>query len=239
MTNHYNVVLVGCGEYHFKPQVDSIVETIKHLDSLGISNKWCSYYSPHLQLGREYAIGGGEDSGYFAARKITEADEYKVFGGKWTYDVMVLIDNDIYWDVDAFMRLISHDVGIVGGLYIQPNGFICAKLEHGRPLTSDLLPRLSNPQKVYSLGLGFVAIKSGVFESIPRPWFTSIVGKEIDIRTGEERDVEYMDEDGAFFERVRRAGIECHIDPTVKVSHYKRIHLQVPHHDSSHQVKGG
>ena len=94
--------------------------------------------------------------------------------------------------------------------------------------TSELNLRKKDKIKVQSIGFGFVAIKSGVFEKIKRPWFSLQlvkVGESID---GEDV-VDSIGEDISWCIKAKDAGFDCYLDPTVKVSHIKRVAISWNH----------
>jgi hypothetical protein len=80
---------------------------------------------------------------------------------------------------------------------------------------------LKEPLRVQSLGFGFVAMKSGVFEKIQRPWFNHEY-----VKVGENPDgtdiIDAVGEDISWCIKAYRAGIELYFDPTVLVTHMKK-----------------
>jgi hypothetical protein len=79
------------------------------------------------------------------------------------------------------------------------------------------------PIEVGGVGFGFVAMKSGVFESIPRPWF--LIGKVL-WKEGEDLRVN-LGEDYSWCERAKAAGYTIWVDPNIKVKHHKETVYEV------------
>jgi hypothetical protein len=73
-----------------------------------------------------------------------------------------------------------------------------------------------DPVEVGGVGFGFVAMKQGVFENIPRPWFQ--------IRQVQWPELPFtvnMGEDYSWCENARLSGYRIWVDPAVKVKHHK------------------
>ena len=82
---------------------------------------------------------------------------------------------------------------------------------------------MTEPMKVGAIGFGFVCIKSGVFESLTRPWFQSAITTiEVD---GKDYTFPIIGEDISFCERARKNGYDIWFDPTVRVTHHKTMKL--------------
>lgn len=78
------------------------------------------------------------------------------------------------------------------------------------------------PIKVSGVSLGFVAMKSWVFEKVERPWFKIRSGRV----SGFEGEVN-VGEDYSFCLNMADAGIEIFVDPEVKVDHHKEQILSI------------
>lgn len=123
-----------------------------------------------------------------------------------------LIDDDVMPPNDGLTKLLSHDVDIVTGLYLQ-------KTWPHRPLLFDFVEEDGQALYYYLLdpptfrefencGLGFCLIKMEVFDKMEKPWF----------RLG-ELDVDQWCDDIGFFNRARKAGFKIHCDMTVICGH--------------------
>jgi GT2 family glycosyltransferase len=74
------------------------------------------------------------------------------------------------------------------------------------------------PVEVFGIGFGFIAMKSGVFESMDRPWFR-IRGVQWD---GLDFECN-IGEDYSWCMNARNNGFRVMLDPTVRVKHHKEI----------------
>jgi hypothetical protein len=147
--------------------VKSLVETTKVLNERGISYHFVSRYSSFVATAREltaldYPVHD------FASTEIAQ--------GRFTYDKLMWIDSDIEWTPDDFLRLYESELDIVSGLYVlDTQGTVAAQLPdtRGVPTRMNKVEFIlhDQPVEVGGVGFGFVCIKKGVFEKIPRPWF--------------------------------------------------------------------
>lgn len=119
---------------------------------------------------------------------------------------VLFIDDDMAYKPESLNQLLEHDLDVVSGLYLsrayphQPLIFDEANIDgtckYGCLVGGE--PRL---KKIVAAGLGFVLIKTTVFENLDKPW----------IRLGEIDPEEWCDDIG-FFNRVRRAGFDIYCD---------------------------
>jgi hypothetical protein len=79
---------------------------------------------------------------------------------------------------------------------------------------------MTEPVKIEGCGFGFLAVKSGVFENMTRPWFQAAMATTDDGIT-----FPIMGEDISWCKRVTDAGHEIWFDPSVKVTHHKMMKL--------------
>jgi GT2 family glycosyltransferase len=79
---------------------------------------------------------------------------------------------------------------------------------------------MTEPIQVDGCGFGFIAVKSGVFESLTRPWFQAAA-----IQTEDGSNLPLMGEDLSWCKRVKDQGFEIWFDPSVKVTHNKMMKL--------------
>ena len=80
---------------------------------------------------------------------------------------------------------------------------------------------MENPFKVQSIGFGFVAIKHGVFEKLPRPWFNLEYVKVAEDSEGNPV-IDSVGEDISWCVKAYRAGIDIYFYPKVLVTHMKK-----------------
>jgi hypothetical protein len=215
---HYNVLIATPGKLLHAEYVSSLIETTKWLSSKGLTYKFLNKQSSFIPSGRE----------------LTALDKYEndwktraVGSGQYTYDKIVWIDSDMQWEVKDFEQLYESELDIVSGMYAStPTGIVACGIFHPE-LIKDGIERPvitheshffmdDEPVEVFGVGFGFVAIKSGVFENMDRPWFK--------IEHIKWDDVEYetnVGEDYSWCMNARRNGYKTFVDPTVKVLHHK------------------
>lgn len=215
---HYNVLIATPGELMHADYTKSLVETAAWLSSQGVTYKWLNKAGSLVSTTRE----------------LTALDSYtpnwettQVGRGEYTYDKIFWIDSDIEWTVEDFEKIYRSDLNIVGGLYqTHPNGRVAAAFfdENNLPkvaVESDFILH-DEPLEMYGVGFGFIAMKSGVFESCDRPWFLMERIKwphlEFELNVGE---------DYSFCINARRNGYTVYIDPTVKLRHHKETVYEI------------
>lgn len=214
LMEHYNIVIATPGSSMHPAYVESLVKTLRWLESKKMTYLWLNKYSSFVP----------------SARELTATDTYvhdwqtnQIGSGRFTYDVIVWIDSDISWEIPAISELIKSPHHITGGLYqTAPDGTVAVAMDNGQGL-----PRKFNkvecllwedPFEAWGVGFGFVAMTTGVFEKIPRPWF------EIEkIRWPENNFDTNVGEDYSWCVRARRAGFKVMVDPRIKVKHHKDV----------------
>jgi hypothetical protein len=209
---HYDVLIATPGDSLEPAYVESLVQTTEWLNSKGLTYKWLNKSSSFVPSARELT----------ATNTYVHDYETKEIGsGEFTYGVIFWIDSDISWDVEDFVRIYESDKEVISGLYqTHPNGTVAVAFDNGEGL-----PRKVNesefilwdePVEAWGVGFGFVAMKSGVFEKVTRPWF------EIQkIRWPEHEFDTNVGEDYSWCMKARKAGLLVWVDPTVKVLHHK------------------
>lgn len=211
-TPHYTVAIATPGHSVKAEYVRSLVLTCNALDKLGLSYIWLNKYSSFVP----------------SARELTATDTYshnwetRVIGsGTFSCEKIFWIDSDIEWEVEDFIKLLESPLDIVSGLYqTSPSGIVAVnKLdESGRPrkVNKEEFFLDDEPVEVGGVGFGFVAMKSEVFEKVPRPWFL------IDRVKWDELDFECnVGEDYSFCNHARAVGYQIWVDPLVRVKHHK------------------
>jgi hypothetical protein len=215
MTKPHYDVLIATPAPNFHPQfVESLVDTIRWLQSEGKTYKFLTKQSSFIPSGRE----------------LTALDQYEndwetreVGAGKYTYGKIFWIDSDISWDIEMFQKILESDLDIVGGLYqSNPNGQVACAIadSNGRPTLvreTDFFMQY-DPVEVFGLGFGFIAMKQGVFENCDRPWFRiqGVVWDNLPFECN-------VGEDYSWCMNARKNGFKVMVDPTVRVRHHKEI----------------
>jgi hypothetical protein len=210
---HYNVVFLTPGSSMVPAYVRSLVETTKVLNERGISYHYVSRYSSFVPTARELTALD-YPSHDFASTEIAQ--------GRFTYDKLMWIDSDIEWTPEDFLRLYESELDIISGLYVLDSaGTVAAQLPdtRGVPTRMNKVEFMLHdlPVEVGGVGFGFVCIKKGVFESIPRPWF--LIGR-IQWNPDSEMRVN-VGEDYSWCGNAQRAGFKIWVDPKVKLLHHK------------------
>lgn len=209
---HYDVLIATPGDSLEPAYVESLVQTTEWLNSKGLTYKWLNKSSSFVPSARELT----------ATNTYVHDYETKEIGsGEFTYGVIFWIDSDVSWDVEDFVRIYESDKEVISGLYqTHPNGTVALALEDAEGLPRKVLGveflLHDEPQEVWAVGFGFVAMKSGVFESVERPWFLieRIKWPSVGFETN-------IGEDYSWCIRAKKAGYKIWVDPTVKVWHHK------------------
>lgn len=125
-------------------------------------------------------------------------------GAEW----LLFLDDDHTFPPDTLMRLLSHDLPVVGALYLQrqkPFRPIAYSEKAGTWYKHLRLPDLPNEGlvPVRAMGTGGMLIRSEVFRQIEYPWFEHGLASE----------------DLMFCDKVHELGIEMFIDAGVRLGH--------------------
>jgi hypothetical protein len=209
---HYDVLIATPGPSMKPEYVMSLMKTTEALNARGISYHFLNKYSSFVP----------------SARELTATDSYthnwmtnRIGSGKFTYNKIIWIDSDIEWTPEDFLKLYNSELEIISGLYATTHeGVVAVNMPDpkGRPTKVDKTMFMLDiePMKVGGVGFGFVAMKEGVFENIPRPWFKirHVKWDEVDFEVN-------MGEDYSWCENAKDQGYEIYVDPTVRVKHHK------------------
>jgi GT2 family glycosyltransferase len=154
---------------------------------------------------------------------VAECNSIAPFHNKIDYSHIMWIDSDSIFTPEDVINLLNRDKDIVSGL-VKKTPFIYAagKMDPTKnffqkeSLTDD---DVQGTELIESdgVGLAFMLVKKGVFESIKAPWFATTA---IDEPTGPNGKI-YVGEDIYFCIKAKEAGYKIWLDPTVKVGHLK------------------
>ena len=156
--------------------------------------------------------------------------------GKLEYDYQIWIDSDIVFNTAQFWQLLDlADNGeeggekeIVAGWYATEDGqttSVAHWLEeddfrkNGGVMNHETVESISKRKKPFTVdytGFGWVAIKNGVFEKLPYPWFAP---KMQVFESGAVQDM--CGEDVSFCLDAIEEGFEIWCDPRIRVGHEK------------------
>ena len=209
---HVNVVIATPGHSMMASYVQSLLALTDRLNREKITWAWSSQYSSMVSDAREMTLNGDNQN---------DIHEQRPFKGQITYDKILWIDSDITFTPDDAIKLIKSDKDIVSGAYLLATGEVTAypKLL-GLGYTYDAVKKMTELTQIAGCGFGFIAVKSGVFESLTRPWFQAAW-----IKTDDGIEFPMMGEDLSWCKRVTDNGYEIWFDPTVKVTHHKMMKL--------------
>lgn len=217
MTGHADVLIATPGHSLMGAYVMSLIATTQRLNEEGITWAWLNRYASHVADAREITLANSLENNVAETRPLY---------GSLTYNKILWIDSDIAWTPDQFLHLYRSDLDIVSGAYMLENGEVTAYPQRlGPPMNCRDVANMTDPVKVHGVGFGFLAVKSGIFEQLTRPWFQSVEVTMTDADTGKKWTFPIMGEDISWCERVGRLGYDIWLDPTVRVTHHKMMTL--------------
>ena len=218
---HFNVVICTPGPNMVPGYVRSLLKTTYFLTAKGLTWNFMTEYSSLVADAREKTVGG---TGY------SDRNNRKPGHGQFTYDKLFWIDSDIEWEPEDFFRLLESPKQVISGCYMMESEEVTVYMEPlGNPLHKNDILSKRTPFKVRGVGFGFLAVGSGVFEQMERPWFGAIDVEVVNPDTGQvEYKTPLLGEDLSWCEKVYRLGIDIWCDPLVRVTHQKTMKLRWP-----------
>jgi hypothetical protein len=213
---HYDILIATPGAMLEAQYVKSLVETLNECDKRGITYKWLNAYSSLVHHARELTASGAE--GYDLDPSQTSP------GGKdITYNKIFWIDSDISWTPEQFFKIYDSKYDVTAGCYLLADATTTTVHAWGSlgGIPAHEIVNMKEPFKVQSIGFGFVAMKSGVFEKIQRPWFSH---EYVQVGQDEKGDpiIDAVGEDISWCVKAYRSKIDIYFDPTVLVTHMKK-----------------
>jgi hypothetical protein len=209
---HVNVIIATPGHSVMSSYVRSLLALIGKFSEQGITWAWSSEYSSHVADAREMTLNGNNQN---------EINEQRPFKGTITYDKILWIDSDITFTPEDALTLIKSDKDITTGAYLLGSGEVTVYPKLLSPgYNYEEVKSMSEPVKVAGCGFGFLAVKSGVFESMSRPWFQSVM-----VTNDDGFSFPMMGEDLSWCKRAIDLGYDIWFDPTVRVTHNKMMKL--------------
>ena len=156
--------------------------------------------------------------------------------GKLEYDYQIWIDSDIVFNTNQFWQLLDlanngeedGEKEIVAGWYATEDGTTTSVAhwleeddfrKNGGVMNHETVESISKRKKPFTVdytGFGWVAIKKGVFEKLPYPWFAP---KMQVFESGAVQDM--CGEDVSFCLDALEEGYEIWCDPRIRVGHEK------------------
>jgi hypothetical protein len=218
MKPHINVIIATPGRNMEAEYVKSLIQTISYLNQVGISYMFLNEYSSMVSTARE-ATAMGE--------QYLDPFNNSPYRGQVTYDKIFWIDSDIGWEITDFMKIYESDKDIVSGLYFNEKMTPMFSVAVEDAATEiDKILRSNKEEEVFAAGFGFIAMKNGVFENMQRPWFESLFEK-MTSEDGEKEIFIPYGEDFAWCKKAHQAGFKVYLDPTVSLSHYKKVRVRL------------
>jgi hypothetical protein len=210
---HFNVLITTPGGSMTAGYVKSLLKTVHALDREGLSWNFLNASGSLVAMVREEAIAG---------MGVNDAKMTEVCDGLFTYDKIMWIDSDIDWEPIDFFKLYNSDKDIISGCYLMEDRHIpIYNQPRGGMMPEQMLLEMKNPFEVAGCGFGFLCVKSGVFEKMPRPWF----GPE-SVPDGNGNEVFYLvGEDLSWCTKAIKCGFKIWVDPLVRVTHQKTFKL--------------
>lgn len=189
------------------PYALTLGHTICLLNSIGISLEVCINYGSSLV--------------------VTERNRILMSFLKSDCTHLLCIDADIGWPAQAVKNMLDYDLDVIAGVYPcrQTKSFICRAYlnEDGNIVKNE-----KNLIKMNYIPAGFMLIKRGVIETLIKI-FASLYFETTDSSQKKESGYaifntelfngEFWGEDYVFSRRVREAGFDIWVDPTIEFDH--------------------
>ena len=196
--------------------VKSLVNTLAECDKRGLTYRFISGSGSLVHHARELTVSGGEGL-------ELNPDHKGPIGDSVTYNKIFWIDSDISWEPWQFFKIYDSEYDVCTGAYLLADGVTTTVHAWGTPggIPKQEIMQMTEPLKIQSMGFGFTAMKSGVFERMERPWFKHYTQgiQKSDGTTIEDS----LGEDISWCINAYKSGIEIYFDPTVLVKHMKKI----------------
>lgn len=218
MKPHYNVIIATPGNSFTPGYMRSILVTTTILNQEGLTWNFLNQGGSLVSMARESTIGGVDTNNI----EMTEP-----CSGDFTYDKIMWIDSDIEWSPKDFFTLYNSDKDIISGCYLMEDRHIpIYNQPRGGMMPEQLLYERKEPFKIAGAGFGFLCVKQGVFEKMPRPWFGPVPVPNYNEKTGERtEDFILVGEDLSWCTKAINCGFDIWVDPSVRVIHQKTFKL--------------
>lgn len=210
---HYNIVFATPANSFTPSYLRSLLISTRAIEQEGLTWNFLSRGGSLVAMAREETIGGWDTN---------NVNMKKPCSGEFTYDMIMWIDSDIAWEPADIFKLYNSKKDIISGCYLMENRSIpIYNQPRGGMMPESMLDDYTKPFKVAGCGFGFLGVKSGVFENMPRPWF----GPE-SVPDGDNGEVFLLiGEDLSWCTKAIKAGFDIWVDPSVRVVHQKTFPL--------------
>lgn len=210
---HFNIVFATPANSFTPGYLRSLLISTRAIEQEGLTWNFLNSGGSLVAMAREQTIGGWDTN---------NVDMRSPCSGDFTYDMIMWIDSDIIWEPTDVFKLYNSNKDIVSGCYLMEDRHIPVYQQpRGGMMPEQMLDEYNKPFKVAGCGFGFVAVKSGVFENMPRPWFgpesvPDADGNEVFMLVGE---------DLSWCTKAIKSGFDIWVDPSVRVVHQKTFPL--------------
>ena len=213
---HYDVLIATPGAMMEAQYVKSLVKTLAECDKRGITYKWLNHYSSLVHHARELTASGSEGNNL-------DPSQVSPGGSDITYSQIFWIDSDISWTPEQFFKIYDSEYEVTTGGYLLADGYTTSIHAWNTPggISAQKIVQLKDAFRIQSHGFGFVAMKSGVFEKLQRPWF-SHEKVQVGVSADGTPIIDTVGEDISWCVKAYQAGIDLYFDPTVLVTHMKK-----------------
>lgn len=210
---HFNIVFATPANSFTPNYLRSLLISTRAIEQEGLTWNFLSQGGSLVAMARESTIGGYDTN---------NIEMTKPCSGDFTYDMIMWIDSDIMWEPADVFKLYKSDKNIISGCYLMEDRHVpIYQQPRGGMMPEQMLDDYKKPFKVAGCGFGFLAVKNGVFENMPRPWF----GPE-SIPDGDGGEVFMLvGEDLSWCTKAIKAGFDIWVDPDVRVIHQKTFPL--------------
>jgi hypothetical protein len=214
--DHYDVLIATPGAKLEAQYVKSLVETLAACAEKNITFKWLNGYSSLVHHARELTASGGEGLELNPNHKGPLGDTV-------TYNKIFWIDSDISWTPEQFFKLYDSECDVISGAYLLADGVTTSVHAWGTPggIAKEEIMAMKEVCHVQSIGFGFVAMRTGVFERMERPWFAH-ESQKVEREDG-SFITDSLGEDISWCVKAYKAGIPVFLDPSVLVTHMKQV----------------
>lgn len=213
---HYDILIATPGAMMESQYVKSLVDTLAECDKRNLTYRFINGSGSLVHHARELTVSGGEGL-------ELNPDHKGPIGDSVTYNKIFWIDSDISWEPWQFFKIYDSDYDVCTGAYLLADGITTTVHAWGTPggIPKQEILQMTEPLKIQSMGFGFVAMKSGVFERLERPWFKHYTQgiQKSDGTTIEDS----LGEDISWCINAYKAGVEIYFDPQVLVKHMKKL----------------
>jgi hypothetical protein len=172
---------------------------------LGWEVTYQRHYCPVVHEGRNQMLRAGQ----------TPSADVKVLAGM-DYDRILWLETDMVFKPEDVLQLLEDDADVVSAVYPMSPELsdiaVAGNLPAQRLVIPNLVRHASDLIEVDFCGLGMVAVRRGVFESLPYPWFHTLYSGS-----------EYIGDDFGWCSDVKAKGFKIYVDRRVRAGHQKTV----------------